>query len=254
MSRVEEALRRAAGTGPVEVRPSGQRPPENAVRCRGASHCRRTTSFRRSPKASDRAPERGEAGGARGPSWRRRVRRCETRSIGWARKSEGKIVVDQETSPASIEQYRRLATSLHHLQVQNGLKTVMVSSALPRDGKTLTSTNLALTLSESFKRRVLLIDADLRRPSIHAVFRLTNARGLADGLRSDSARRAAAHRGLAALDRSAGGHARPQPDGGSDVGADEERAERGGEPLRLGHSRYAAGRLDFGREPACRPG
>jgi capsular exopolysaccharide synthesis family protein len=50
----------------------------------------------------------------------------------------------------------------------------------------LTSTNLALTLSESFKRRVLLIDADLRRPSIHEVFRLPNTRGLADGLRSES--------------------------------------------------------------------
>jgi capsular exopolysaccharide synthesis family protein len=62
----------------------------------------------------------------------------------------------------------------------------MVSSARPRDGKTLTSTNLALTLSESFKRKVLLVDADLRRPSIHEVFRLPNAHGLADGLRSEA--------------------------------------------------------------------
>jgi capsular exopolysaccharide synthesis family protein len=98
---------------------------------------------------------------------------------------EGKVVLDQETSSASVEQYRRLAASLHHQQVQTGLKTVMVSSAMPQDGKTLTSTNLALTLSESFKRRVLLVDADLRRPSIHTVFRVTSARGLADGLRGD---------------------------------------------------------------------
>ena len=41
---------------------------------------------------------------------------------------------------------------------------VTVTSALPRDGKTLTAVNLALTLSESYSRRVLLIDADLRRP------------------------------------------------------------------------------------------
>ena len=43
----------------------------------------------------------------------------------------------------------------------------MVTSAVPGDGKTLTATNLALTLSESYRRRVLLIDADLRRPSLH---------------------------------------------------------------------------------------
>jgi capsular exopolysaccharide synthesis family protein len=97
---------------------------------------------------------------------------------------EGKVVVDSETSAASIEEYRRLATSLHLLQTQSGIRTLMVSSALAKDGKTLTSTNLALTLSESYKRRVLLIDADLRRPSVHHVFRVRNGTGLADSLRS----------------------------------------------------------------------
>jgi capsular exopolysaccharide synthesis family protein len=97
---------------------------------------------------------------------------------------EGKVVIDTETSTASIEEYRRLATSLHLSQTQSGIRTLMVSSALPRDGKTLTSTNLALTLSESYKRRVLLIDGDLRRPSLHHVFRVRNGVGLADSLRS----------------------------------------------------------------------
>ena len=71
------------------------------------------------------------------------------------------------------------------MQSQTGIHTLMVSSALPRDGKTLTSTNLCLTLSESYKRRVLLIDADLRRPSVHEVFRVPNAVGLADRLRGE---------------------------------------------------------------------
>jgi capsular exopolysaccharide synthesis family protein len=97
---------------------------------------------------------------------------------------EGKVVIDSETSAASIEEYRRLATSLHLSQAQSGLRALLVSSALPRDGKTLTSTNLALTLSESYKRRVLLVDADLRRPSVHHVFKVRNTTGLADSLRS----------------------------------------------------------------------
>ena len=85
----------------------------------------------------------------------------------------------------AVEQYRRLAATLHGLQVERGLKTLMVTSTVPEEGKTLTVANLALTLSESYKRRVLLIDADLRRPSIHQVFGLPNVTGLSDGLRSD---------------------------------------------------------------------
>ncbi len=65
------------------------------------------------------------------------------------------------------EQFRRLAATLHHAQLVSGTKVIMVTSAEPGDGKSLTSANLALTLSESYRREVLLIDADLRRPSLH---------------------------------------------------------------------------------------
>ncbi len=95
-----------------------------------------------------------------------------------------KVVVDAETNPASIEQYRRLAAVLHHAQNERGLRVIMVTSALPGEGKTLTAANLALTLSESYQRRVLLIDADLRRPSVHQLFALPSLSGLTDGLRS----------------------------------------------------------------------
>jgi protein-tyrosine kinase len=97
---------------------------------------------------------------------------------------EGKLIVSRSVSPATVEQYRRLATFLHEHHVQSGLKTLMVSSSAPREGKTLTIVNLALTLSESFHERVLLIDADLRRPSLHDVFGIPNDTGLADGSRA----------------------------------------------------------------------
>jgi protein-tyrosine kinase len=98
---------------------------------------------------------------------------------------QGKLVASGSAPPASIEQYRRLAGTLHHLQMAEGLKRLMVSSAVPQEGKTLTVVNLALTLSESYRRRVLLIDADLRRPSIHDVFGIPNQHGLCDALRSE---------------------------------------------------------------------
>jgi protein-tyrosine kinase len=81
-----------------------------------------------------------------------------------------------------LEQYRRLAAVLHDVQLQQGLKTLMLTSALPSEGKTLTTVNLALTLSESYARRVLIVDADLRWPSIHTVFGLPNIQGLTEAL------------------------------------------------------------------------
>jgi protein-tyrosine kinase len=84
----------------------------------------------------------------------------------------------------SIEQYRRLAARLLMAQAERGTRIVMIASALPGEGKTLTATNLSLTLSESYKRSVLLIDADLRRPWIHEILQLPNVTGLNDGLRT----------------------------------------------------------------------
>jgi protein-tyrosine kinase len=83
---------------------------------------------------------------------------------------------------AVVEQYRHLAAVLHHAQKASGVRSVMVTSAMPSEGKTLTATNLALTLSESYQRRVLLIDADLRRPRMQEMFVLPATEGLTDSL------------------------------------------------------------------------
>jgi capsular exopolysaccharide synthesis family protein len=96
-----------------------------------------------------------------------------------------KIVIDHNMAPVCREQYRRLAAILHHSQLSTGLSVIMLSSAVPGEGKTLTSANLALTFSESYHRNVLLIDADLRRPTLHSVFRVDNASGLSDGLAAE---------------------------------------------------------------------
>ena len=83
-----------------------------------------------------------------------------------------------------LEQYRRLAAILHEAQEERQLKIVAVTSSVPREGKTLTAVNLALTLSESYGRQVLLVDADLRRPSTHTVLGISNSTGLAETLRA----------------------------------------------------------------------
>jgi protein-tyrosine kinase len=100
-----------------------------------------------------------------------------------------KLVLNAELEPNSVEQYRRLAARLHLDQVQRGTKLVMVTSGLVGEGKTLTATNLALTLSESYRKRVLLVDGDLRRPGIHDMFGIPNFSGLSDAIRSSEERK-----------------------------------------------------------------
>jgi protein-tyrosine kinase len=103
---------------------------------------------------------------------------------GFAPEVAERIVVTSGMRGEIVEQYRKLAGYLHHVQIERGVKVVMVTSAIPSEGKTLTTTNLALTLSESYHRSVLLVDADLRRPSMHDIFKVPNVSGLGDGLRA----------------------------------------------------------------------
>jgi protein-tyrosine kinase len=105
-----------------------------------------------------------------------------------------KVVVDDRMQPGIREQYRRLAAALHQLKAIDGSKVIMIASALEKEGKSLTSSNLALTLSESYKRRVLLIDADLRRPSLHTTFNLSAQAGLTDALMSVEDKKLSLHR------------------------------------------------------------
>ncbi len=81
-----------------------------------------------------------------------------------------KTVADPNAAPASREQYRQLAATLHNAQGVSGVKAVMIASAVGGEGKTLTAANLALTFTESYQRSVLLVDADLRKPSLHRYF------------------------------------------------------------------------------------
>jgi capsular exopolysaccharide synthesis family protein len=96
-----------------------------------------------------------------------------------------RLVLSESRDVVFREQYRRIAAALHETQIVKGLKALVVTSALPREGKTLTTVNLALTFSETYGRKVLLIDADLRRPSVHEVLGLPNTTGLSEALRVD---------------------------------------------------------------------
>lgn len=187
MSRLEEALKRS-GTGGLfgtQSEPPAEAPaPLDDAAASDAATVEPAAAM--SPHLLARRPEAADAQAIRPPA-SADLSETLTTDPGPVATAAGvaeKVVVDAETNPASIEQYRRLAAVLHHAQNERGIRVIMVTSALPGEGKTLTASNLALTLSESYQRRVLLVDADLRRPSVHQLFALPSLSGLSDGLRS----------------------------------------------------------------------
>jgi succinoglycan biosynthesis transport protein ExoP len=90
-----------------------------------------------------------------------------------------KVALISQTSPQSqiAESYRALRTSILLSSLGHPPKVILVTSALPQEGKTTTSINTAIVLAQRGSR-VLLVDADLRRPSIHRSFGIRAQAGL----------------------------------------------------------------------------
>ena len=178
MSRIEAALKRARGDNPERVTDeqldADARRESNGGpgRAPAVSASLEAAGFARRTPMRGRVPVPTDAVGA------------PTRPLTGVPRTAEKLVVTPGLDHASVEQYRRLAASLHHTQAARGVHLLMVTSAAAGEGKTLTAVNLALTFAESYHRRVLLIDADLRRPAVHQIFDLPISIGLADVLRA----------------------------------------------------------------------
>src|SRR5699024_5745724 len=75
--------------------------------------------------------------------------------------------------------YRTIRTNLEFTSVDEELRSMLVTSSGPGEGKSMTTANLAVVYAQQGKK-VLLIDADLRKPTVHYTFRLDNLRGLSN--------------------------------------------------------------------------
>lgn len=88
------------------------------------------------------------------------------------------FVKSDPKSPVS-EAYKMLRTRVKYTSVDKKIKTILITSAEPGDGKSTTASNLAEVMMRD-KKRVMLIDCDLRKPTIHKLFGLSNKNGLSD--------------------------------------------------------------------------
>ncbi|OLP65285.1 Tyrosine-protein kinase YwqD [Bacillus pumilus] len=85
------------------------------------------------------------------------------------------------THSVIAEQFRTIRTNIEFTSIQTRLKSILVTSSLPKEGKSFTAANLAAVFAQQ-QKRVLLMDADLRKPTVHEYFDLDHHTGLTNVL------------------------------------------------------------------------
>jgi len=81
-----------------------------------------------------------------------------------------------------LEQFRSLRSHIYQARNETPLKTILISSGMPSEGKSFVTANLAMSLARNSSNQILLIDGDLRRPSLNQLLGAPNAIGLSDYL------------------------------------------------------------------------
>ena len=114
--------------------------------------------------------------------WRNFLSRCKT--IPFSPAPEAHLINVERPHEVPGEEFRTLRTRLNHMQSQQDLHAIVVTSASPAEGKTFTAINLALAQAQ-LEAPVLIADLDLRRPVVHNMFQCEKAPGFSDFLLAD---------------------------------------------------------------------
>jgi protein-tyrosine kinase len=109
--------------------------------------------------------------------WRNLLGRCAV--IPFHPAPEAHLIDKERPHEVPGEEFRSLRTRLNHMQSLQDLRTIVVTSASPAEGKTFTALNLALAQAQ-LESPVLMIDLDLRRPVIHNMFQCERSPGFSD--------------------------------------------------------------------------
>ncbi len=180
MSRVHDALRKAAQENPPQASPAASR------QQRGASVAAAVSGAGLDPYAG--LPE-GNGDTLIAPDTERfadlddiesciaSARRMEFHPI-----SDALLVNPNKPREAPGEEFRTLRTRLNHMQTQQPLHTLVVTSPSPAEGKSFTAANLAITQAQLAERRILLVDFDFRRPTVDKTFQIPISPGMTNYL------------------------------------------------------------------------
>ena len=99
--------------------------------------------------------------------------------------AQGRLVSVSDKESAAAEAFRLLAVRLRHLRRDRGLKRILITSSIPQEGKSTCSANLACSLALRAQQRTLLLEGDIRRPSLAPMFGLAPRPGISEWLRDE---------------------------------------------------------------------
>lgn len=91
------------------------------------------------------------------------------------------LIVENNPKSVGAESYRTLRTNIQFSSLDKDIKTILVTSAYPGEGKTTTISNLAVAFAQA-ENKVIVIDGDLRKPTVHRSFEVSNINGVSDVL------------------------------------------------------------------------
>lgn len=187
MSRIHEALKRAEQERASHPAPAAERPADHAVASVASvveAPPRGSMLLPQAPLAHPASVHVEHEPAADAIQFENLWANCSHRQ--W--KPDPNLIVFENADPffPGAEQFRTLRSRLYRVREGQPLQTILISSAIPAEGKTVVSTNLAYALVRQRGCRVLLIDADLRSPRVHTLLGAPAAPGLADYLQNTS--------------------------------------------------------------------
>ena len=95
------------------------------------------------------------------------------------------LITLRDPRAAAAEAYRTLRTNIQFSSIERKLHTILVTSSVPDEDKSIALANLAVTFAQA-EQRVIVLDCDLRRPSLHSLFGVRNDRGLSQAMSQNS--------------------------------------------------------------------
>jgi protein-tyrosine kinase len=111
--------------------------------------------------------------------------RARCTNVHWRLDPNQNVFLDSDPATHGAEQFRTLRSRLYQLRGNQTLKSILVTSSIPGEGKTFIVNNLAQAIVRQPDRRALIIDADLRRPRVHQLLGAPAAPGLTEYLRGE---------------------------------------------------------------------
>lgn len=126
------------------------------------------------------------AGAAPSPRLTQESLLAHSRQTQWHPDPQTMLFFSGEEHGAGMEEFRTLRSRLYQARVKQPLAKLLVTSALPKEGKSFTAANLAQVIVKQHGKRALLLDADLRNPQLHVLLGAEPGPGLCEYLRSET--------------------------------------------------------------------